>query len=112
MSADVLAWSPTQGWAAVEIRIEHALRHHADVGAEFRDIVTDRADRTLSWAALGVPAWLLVAITAVGFAVLHGDTTVRIVAAAVALVAVLALVRSQRRGRRARRWLDDPLPRP
>ena len=102
-------WEDT---AREEIRIRHALRHHADVGSEFREIVTDRADRIASRLTVALVAWLLLAVCASGLAVLHGDPLVRIGALAGGVLAACALVSFYRRGRWAVRWLDDPLPRP
>jgi hypothetical protein len=92
-------------------RTEHALRHHASVGAEFRFVVDERAEEIRSMAGVGLVGWPLGCLIAMAVFLSAEDTGPRLVALVAALLAVIALARSQRRARWARRWLADPLPR-
>lgn len=96
-----------------EIRVERALRHHVSIGAADREFVTERADAIDSWAPAHFVGWPLLAVLAIAAIV---DPTVsgsdRIVFWLFVLFSVVQLLLACRRVREARRWLDDPLPRP
>lgn len=121
IAAGFASWSqfPARGRAAWEkearreVRIGHALRHHASIGAAGRSLVTERAEKidTLSGASLmGWP--LLTALFVVPLVMVADDPATRIGVGLVGLVVGTALVRrNRRRVRWARRWLADPLPR-
>ncbi len=97
-----------------EIRVEHALRHHVSIGEADRELVTERADEVDSWALAHFVGWPLAAV--VGIAAIVSDPTIsgaeEIVVGLLVLLFVAQLLLACRRVREARRWLDDPLPRP
>jgi hypothetical protein len=92
-------------------RLEHALEHHASVGAEFRGEVTERAEEVRSMASVGLLLWPCLALVLLAVAVTADGVGIRVVSVAGAGLVLAALVRSRRRAALARRWLDDPLPR-
>jgi hypothetical protein len=92
-------------------RVEHALRHHAGVGADFLETVTERAEEIDALSRGSWIGWPVAAVIGVLVAFLADAPSVRVLGGVLTVVAVALLVRSQRRGRRARRWLADPLPR-
>ncbi len=100
-----------------EIRVEHALRHHVSIGEADRELVTERADEIDSWALAHFVGWPLLAVLAIAATV--NDPTVsgaeKIVFGLFGLFGLFCaakLLLACRRVREARRWLDDPLPRP
>lgn len=97
-----------------EVRAEHALRSHVSIGAADRELVTRRADEIDSWALARFAGWPLAAVVVVAGAV--SDPTLTGVDQALTWLFVLfcavQLLLACRRVRQARRWLDDPLPRP
>jgi hypothetical protein len=96
-----------------EVRIGHALRHHASIGAADRTLVTERAEKIDSLSGASLVGWpLLTALFVVPLVVVADNAVARIGIAAVGLLVGAALVRrNRRRVRQARRWLADPLPR-
>ena len=96
------------------IRVEHALRSHVSIGAADRELVTERAEEIDSWALAHFVGWPLAAVVVVAATVSDPTLTAadQMLAWLFALFCVVQLLLACRRVREARRWLDDPLPRP
>ena len=97
-----------------EIRVRYALRCHVSIGAADRELVTGRANEIDSWALAHFVGWPMAAVV-VGAATASDptlSTADQILAWLIVLFCVAQLLLACRRVREARRWLDDPLPRP